>query len=283
VRALLVQARQLARLAENNLKNLITDNYEGWHSYEVTPTERLVAVPEDLDLGASWLTAMNLRPDLNSMKEQLERQGVVVKYQHNQLFPSLDLVGTLGRRGIDNRITTTIITNVTPRPGPDIRDIIVIPSRDASFSDVLHDIRIDNNPRYSYGVVFSMPLSFRRERNEYKAAKATLEMLKSQFVQARQNILVDIENAVVSVRGNFERVAATRETTSFSEAALDAETKRMEAGRSTPFNVLQFQRDLTAARTAEIRALADYNKALAQLSYAEGTILRRNGITVEIR
>jgi outer membrane protein len=283
VRAELIQVRQLAAVAENILKNLITDNYELWHASQIVPTERLVAVPEDLDLGASWLTGVSSRPDLLSLTERLERQGVVVKYQHNQLFPSLDLVGSLGRAGIDNKLNTIVITNVTPRPGPDIRRVIVVPGRDANFTDVLDDIATDNNPRYSYGIVFSMPLSFRRERNEYKAAKAEQESLKAQYTQLRQNILIQIENAVTEIRANFERVQATRQAAIFAEAALDAETKRMEAGRSTPFNVLQFQRDLTDARTAEIRALADYNRALTRLSFAEGSILTRNRITVDIR
>jgi len=44
-------------------------------------------------------------------------------------------------------------------------------------------------------------------------------------------------------------------------------------GLSTSFIVLQLQETLTAARTAELQALADYNKALAQLTFAEGRSL----------
>ena len=282
-RADLISARQLSVLAENALKTLITHNYELWHSYAIEPTERLVAVPEDLDLGASWLSGITLRPDYNLLKEQLERQGVVVKYQHNQLFPYVNLTGTYGRAGIDNKFRTIVFTNTVPLPGPDQRDIVVIPGRDANFTDVLDDIRRDNNPRYSFGVVVEMPIPFRRERGQYNAAKSVREQLKLQLEQLHNLILTDIDNTVSAVRANFERVAATRQARIFSEAALDAETKRMDAGRSTPFNVLQFQRDLSDAATAEIRALADYNKALAQLSWAEGTILRRNRIEVDVR
>jgi hypothetical protein len=39
---------------------------------------------------------------------------------------------------------------------------------------------------------------------------------------------------------------------------------------------------LTAARSAEIRALADYNEDLAQLAQFEGTILERHHLTVKI-
>jgi outer membrane protein TolC len=42
--------------------------------------------------------------------------------------------------------------------------------------------------------------------------------------------------------------------------------KKLENGKSTSFNVLFLQRDLTQARSAEIQALTEYNRALSQLS-----------------
>lgn len=42
--------------------------------------------------------------------------------------------------------------------------------------------------------------------------------------------------------------------------------------------VLQLQRDLTAARNSEIRALADYNRQVSALARAEGAMLERHGV-----
>jgi hypothetical protein len=39
----------------------------------------------------------------------------------------------------------------------------------------------------------------------------------------------------------------------------------------------------TTARTAEIRAADDYNKILAQLAFAEGTILERHHLSLEVK
>jgi len=47
--------------------------------------------------------------------------------------------------------------------------------------------------------------------------------------------------------------------------------------------VLQLQRDLTAARSSEIRALADYNIALSQLALSEGTTLERRKISLNVK
>jgi len=47
--------------------------------------------------------------------------------------------------------------------------------------------------------------------------------------------------------------------------------------------VLSLQRNLTSARSEEIRALTEYNRALAQLALAEGSTLDRNRIKLEIK
>jgi len=43
------------------------------------------------------------------------------------------------------------------------------------------------------------------------------------------------------------------------------------------------QETLTAARTAEVLALADYNNSLAQLDFARGTMLERHKLAVELK
>jgi len=47
--------------------------------------------------------------------------------------------------------------------------------------------------------------------------------------------------------------------------------------------VLQLQQKLTDTRTAEIRALSDYNKALAQLALNEGSTLEKNHLSMEVK
>ena len=44
--------------------------------------------------------------------------------------------------------------------------------------------------------------------------------------------------------------------------------------------MLQLQKNLTSARSDEIRALANYNEALANLAAAEGSTLQRRNLDV---
>ena len=70
----------------------------------------------------------------------------------------------------------------------------------------------------------------------------------------------------------------------FAKAALEAEQKKLDNGRSTSFVVVQLQRDLTTARLAELAAVSQYNQALAQLALNEGTTFgKRDNVNLEFR
>jgi outer membrane protein TolC len=177
-----------------------------------------------------------------------------LKFYNNQLYPELDLTGTYGFNG----------------SGSD-------------FADTFNQFKEANQPFYSYGATLSVPLSNVGPRNQLKAGKVTLQQLLLQLKQLEQNVMVDIDNAVKQAQSKFESVQATQQARIYAEAALDAEQKKYNVGKSTTFTVLQLQNNLTAARSQEIRALADYNEALANLSQQEGSTLERNGINFDAK
>jgi outer membrane protein TolC len=104
-----------------------------------------------------------------------------------------------------------------------------------------------------------------------------------QLKQLEQNVLIQIENDIAVANTRFQQVDATREARIYAEAALDAEQKKLESGKSTSFVVLQLTKDLTTARSTEISALASYNNALAQLALDEGDTLERRHVSLEIK
>src|SRR5438105_12931278 len=104
-----------------------------------------------------------------------------------------------------------------------------------------------------------------------------------QYNQVHQTVSTTIENHIATANTRFQQVDATREARIYAEAALNAEQKKLESGKSTSFVVLQLTKDLTAARSAEISALANYNDTLAQLSLDEGSTLERRRITLEMK
>jgi outer membrane protein len=253
-RADLLAAMGTEDTQERVLKSLLSDDYSKWKNVSIQPTEAMIALPEQFNLQESWEHGLRLRPDLQQQQLRLEQQGYVLRFQKNQLFPQLDLVGTAGYK-----------------------------ASSSSFTGYLDQFGGGDNPFWSIGGQMSIPLGNHSARNNYRAAKVTKDQIALQLKQLEQNILIQIENAIATARTSFQRVDATREARIYAEAALDAEQKKLESGKSTSFEVLRLQRDLTSARSAEIRALADYNIALAQIALNEGTTLDRRHVRLEVK
>jgi outer membrane protein TolC len=129
----------------------------------------------------------------------------------------------------------------------------------------------------------TIPLGNVAARNRYKQGKVSVEQALLTTKKLEQDVMVQIDDAIKAAQTTFERVGATHQAKLYAEAALDAERKKLENGKSTSFVVLQLQRDLTAASSDEIRALADYNKALAQVAFAEASTLQRRKIDVRVQ
>ena len=250
----LLAGQQNLALQENVLKNLLTSDYAAAHETEYVPAENLVAVPMIYNLQESWRKGLTQRPDLQRTRMDLERRDIVLRYRKNQLFPELDLVGSYGLNGLNS-----------------------------SFGRVVEDLGTDQNAAWSYGFRLSIPIGNTSARNSYKAEKAAKQQALLQLKKLEQDVMVQIKDAIQQAHTSFQRVEATRQARLFAEAALDAEQKKLENGKSTPFFVLQFQRNLTAARFEEIRALAEYNNSLAQLAVREGSTFERHKINVTVK
>lgn len=259
-RADLISAQTAVLTAENRLKALLTDKYEQWQGITLRPTDRLEALPQDFDVQTSWGRSLALRPDLQNQQLQLEIQQLAIRYQRNQLFPQLDVFGQMAYSGSGQEFNNPL--------GPGTVG-------SGEFSDAYRQVWRGDAPSYAIGGSLTFPLSNRRARENFAIAKDNAAQTELRFRAYRQQILVEVDNAIKAAISAFERIGATREARSFAEDALNAEEQKYQNGKSTSFLVLQAQQRLTAARFAELRALTDYNKALATLRAAEGTTLER--------
>jgi outer membrane protein TolC len=252
----LLAAQSSRATSERVLKALLSDKYTNeWAWILIQPTDKLLAIPQTYNLQESWhkgLTQGGSRVLLQQTRLTYEQDKRALRLARNQLFPQLDAFGSYGYSGSGKE-----------------------------FSDAFEQIRNRDNPFWTAGAQISMPLSLTSERNSFKAAKATKEQQALKIRAAEQSTLILIENDVGTAQSDFERVSATRQATLYAEAALEAEQKKLENGKSTSFEVLQLQKNLTDARSAEIRALADYNVSLAELAFDEGETLNRHRIDLK--
>jgi outer membrane protein TolC len=247
-------ARESFLIQQNALKGLLTEDFKAWADVDLQPADALIALPAEVNRSQSFQYALHNRPDLLEARIAVERSDVAVQFRRNQLFPSLDLIGRYGGLGVNT-----------------------------DASSALNDVFSFRYQEYFYGVVVSVPLSNVGERGNYRASKAAKQIAQLQLQKAEQDVLWQVADFVSRVQTRFEQVRSTHKARTFAEAALDAENKKLQNGFSTAFIVLELQQILTAARNSELLALSDYNKVLAQLAFAEGTILDKNHLSVEVK
>ena len=257
VRAALIAAIQVADVNQNTLKLLIGDDFRALNEVDIQPVESLAAPVQSFDLQESWRRALTERPDIAQAKLTLEQNGVQLKYSRNQLFPQLDLVGSYGHSA----------------GGAFTRE----------FNQGFEQFREGNQPSYSYGAQLSIRLSNKAARDRYKQGKLAVEQTLLSVKKLEQTIMVLVADDITLARANYRRVESTREASKYALAALEAEQKKLENGKSTSYTVLQMQRDLTTARGDEISALATYNRTLSQLAHDEAATFERRGINLQIK
>ena len=85
-----------------------------------------------------------------------------------------------------------------------------------------------------------------------------------------QQAYLEIRTAVRAVQTNYERVNAYKTARELAEEKLAAEQTKLEAGLTTTFVVLSYQRDLASAKLMELSALIDYTLSIARLEKAMG-------------
>lgn len=249
-----LRATQRALVAqEYTLKRLLTDDIAAWRLIDIEPTDNLIAVPAVFDLHASWGIALDQRPDIQQSRINIESDGITLRFRKNQLFPQLDLVASASYSG----------------------------SR-REYNGLIDDVLDRSSPRYSIGAVLSIPLGNRSARKQLEVQRIRNQRNLISLKELEQSIMTEVALNIEAAQTAYDQVDTTRRSREFAEIALDAEQKKLEIGKSTSFIVLQLQRDLTSAQSAEINALADYNKALANLALSEGRTLERLNLDLSV-
>ena len=243
--------------AEDALRRAIfPDNDPSNWASRIVPTDRPSAEPVRVDVQAAVAKALASRTDIVAERKRVESLEYGVSYTRNQLLPALDLVAGYGTTGVGG---TLLIRDDTGGFGGPI--IETVPG---GFSDALSDVFRNRFPTWSASVTLSYPILNRQAR----AAQARAKVLRDQNLVALRRLEVqvtsEVRSAARAVETNYKRIETTQAARVLQERRLETETKKFAAGMSTNFLVTQGQRDLILAEVAQIRAIADYRKSLAE-------------------
>ena len=270
----IIQAEANVRNSEDKLRTLVNlPRAEGEAPPVLVPTDSPRLEEKVMALDEAMRLALENRPELDAGRIRIRTTDVNLSVARNGLLPNLSLSASYWSPGVsgtrilyqdDNPLTNVIVGRV---PG----------GASAALKDALN-LRYRN---WSVGLTLDIPLDTVLSRAAYARAKLESEQTSLRLKDLEQQALLDVQTALRSVETDYKRVIAYRASRTFEEEKLRAEEKKLAAGLSTTYTVLQHQRDLAAARSNELRAMADYNLSLAKLDRALGLTLKAKNIRLE--
>ena len=86
---------------------------------------------------------------------------------------------------------------------------------------------------------------------------------------------------MIAVETAFSAYTAAVKSRDYQVQLLDAERDKLAAGQSTPLLIIQDQSFLAQARSTEIAARSNYEKARISLDHSLGTLLDENHVQLD--
>lgn len=271
-----IVALQGITTAENALKVLLLKDPADkiWYS-AIAPTDEPQFNLPSFDLEEATRLALKNRPELEQMRLQTEQKNIDIKYYTNQTKPQIDLIGNYGSIGLAGT-PSTIVSGSTGQP----LGASVLPRFNGGYFQALNNLFTNDFKSYQVGVHFSFPWRNRTALGNLGRTLAESKQLDARQRQLVESVGVDVRNALQAVVASRQRFEAARAAQLASLAQYNGELERYRAGLSTNFVVLQRQTDLSVAKGNTVRALTDYNKALADMQRFTGMTLVSNNVQI---
>jgi outer membrane protein TolC len=269
----LVVAQSLVMQQSELLKDYLTRSIgSDLQSLVIEPTETLQAPDSRIEdpLDELVARAMRDRPDLAQARVQLVNSEISLKGSRSALLPQVDLVASAANNGLAGDPNGAAL-GLLPSAGPNS-------NLTGGYGDALSQVFRRGFPDYGIGVQVSIPIRNRAARADVTRDRLQVSQQEIRLKQLEKQARLEIRNAEIALeqaRASFE---SARQERVLQEQTVDAEKEKLGAGASTTYLVIQYQRDLTQARSSEATAQGTYWKARAALDRATGSILAEHGI-----
>jgi len=221
--------------------------------------------------------ALTVRPDVAQARLQIVNSEISLQGSKSALRPSVDLIATTANNGLIGRpnsfaLTPSLGSSILPGGTPGLT---------GGYGDALSQLFSRDFPDYGVGVQLTIPLRNRTARADVVRDQLTVRQQQIRLQQLEKQVRLEVTNAQIAVEQARQSYEAVKSERILQEQTVAAEQEKLQVGATTGFYVIQYQRDLAAARSAEISALASYEKAKTALQRAVGTILDDYSVAFE--
>ena len=269
----MLQAEVQIVAAQNSLKRLLAGDPAApvW-SERLVPLDRPEIRDPPATLAEALQQALERRPELARLALQTQQQRVDREFAGWETMPRVDLTGSfasIGRAGL-------VFRPIFDRDGgiaPVGREPDPIHPAFGRYKTTWSQVFDWSFPQWTVRLDVKMPLFNREAEAQVAEVDVNLRQLEIQVKAQQQAIMVEVANAYETVVLQRRVLGVATQARELSQEQVSGEMARFEVGFTTTFEVLRYQRDLAEAQVRELRAIIDYQIAVASLRKATGNNL----------
>ncbi len=279
--------------AENVFKQLILpDRLDPLWKENFRPSDVAGLRAVEMGLPDALKQALSSRPELEQLNLQAKTNKIDTSFFESQAKPQLDLVTNYLSTGLAgtffiqpnffNQQTVVIFQRLNelssiaglPPVLPPTSTVGIPNNFLGGYGSSLDNLFAQRYRSYQVGVQLNFPIRNRTAQANLARTKVVGRQLQYLRQETEQAIEADVRNTLQGVISAQERVGVARAGREASQVQLDSEERRFKVGATTSFFVLTRQNQLSEAKSREIRTLAEFNVALAQLYRATADTLK---------
>jgi outer membrane protein TolC len=268
----ILQAEAMVKRGRDQLSALLNlDADETAKGMTIVPTDKPALKPVQITYDEALQKALARRPDLEASRSDIDTGRINYTVAKNQLLPQLDLRLAKASPGLSGAQFIYDPDNpfLPPTPGDQ-------GSASRAFRDAFKFLY--NN--WTVGLTLTIPFGDVVGRANYAYAKLDLEKSQKRLKNLEQQVTLEVSDAILTLETAAKSVDAYRIARELAERQLEAEMKKLNVGMSTNYFVLTYQDALASARSLELKALVDYNVAVANIAKVTGSTLEARNISL---
>src|SRR6201987_3986657 len=243
-----------------------TSTMEVPESEQIQPTEELVN------------EALQHRAELIESRIQLNSRQISNQALRSGLLPTLDAYAYYGGYGPGGAQNPTNLCSDTLNPGI---GCTTVPASPISYAGTLN--QLVNSTASDKGVGLQLNIPLRNRAAQSVQIRGQLEYRQAQMLlqQTENRVSIEVRQAQFAVEQNRASVASAKAAVDYARQSLDAEQKKYQFGTSTTTAVLQTRSALATAESTLMSAMAAYEKSRVEMERAIGSLLDKNGISID--
>ncbi|UCG14128.1 MAG: TolC family protein [Deltaproteobacteria bacterium] len=246
----LLKSKERFRVIMDQLKLLLNwSNLTIDSKVEIVPTEQPQTLPIEVNEEEAINVALNNRPEIQKARQTLEIRRVEEELSSHERLPKLDLFARYSFSGYGQE-----------------------------FSTAVDDTGLNDDNAWAVGLNFEWPMGSRSATARYRKKTLERQQATAGVERVRDQVELDVKQVLLAIDLGKSEIESTWLAKEAAENVVQGEFARFDLEQTSNEELLRAQDLLAVTSRNYIRAIVDYNIALAELERAQGTLLEQLSI-----